>query len=434
MHIYAQPTDAAAADPSQNKFGVDAGSTATMSYIQSVKVPVGAGPYMAKGATADYTSFYSDNQVKLEGNPNFLFGAPKIKYLTYKVVDPNRKLEEVQSGDIHYSDPSATAANLNAAAADGNLSSVQIPNLGYGYIGINAGKVRGLHVRQAFMTAMDLNMIFQYYTSNSAELINYSMSKVSWAYPLPNQPYYQAPGDTIPVLTAPKYPPIPFPQDGSTDMTALKKKITDLIEQDGYSRPGGTGIYQRVESGQTEKLSYEFTIAGTTDHPITPVFNKAADILNSIGCDITVRARNDALSKLTNGDLAVWAAAWGSTIDPDMFQVYSKYSQATSVKAWGYPYLLDASTNDPEEKQIIDDLSVLIDKGRQYLDPNDRKPIYKQALDKVLDLAVELPAYQRNNLIVYNNKVIDASTLVPSSDCRGYLNPLSRIWQVDFVH
>jgi peptide/nickel transport system substrate-binding protein len=157
----------------------------------------------------------------------------------------------------------------------------------------------------------------------------------------------------------------------------------------------------------------------------------AAGVLNEIGCKITLNVKADALSKLTNGDLAVWAAAWGSTIDPDMYQVYHRDSQATSVLGWGYPYLKDFGTT--EEQKILDDLSLLIDRGRQSLEPNVRKPIYQAALEKVLELAVEFPSYQRNNLAVFNKSVLDADTLIPKADCSGFLGPLDRLWLVDFV-
>jgi peptide/nickel transport system substrate-binding protein len=434
MHVYSTPALAAAAADGSG-VGVDPGSTALMRHIKGVSVPVGAGPYKAKGATADYNEFFSGSEVKFEANENFLLGAPKMKYLSYKVVETNRKFEEVQKGGVHYADPSAKADVINAVTGDKNLSMTEMPNLGYGYIGINAGKVIGLNVRRAFMRAMDLSLIAQYYTGNTAEIIYYPMSKVSWAYPAVNDPKYIAPGDSVAVWTKdnPKYP---FVVRGKEATGAEERTLTDLIERDGYIRSdGGKGTYMKTVDGIPQKLAFEFTVAGSSDHPITPVFDRAASILNKIGCDITVRARADALSKLTNGDLAVWAAAWGTTIDPDMFQVYHKDSKATSVKAWGYPYLLEHKNQADfaEENKIIGELSALIEKGREYLKPDDRKPIYKQALDKVLDLAVELPAYQRNNLAVYNNRVVDESTLTPKADCKGYKNPISRIWEVDFV-
>ena len=60
----------------------------------------------------------------------------------------------------------------------------------------------------------------------------------------------------------------------------------------------------------------------------------------------------------------------------------------------------------------------------------ERKEIYAMALDKVMELAVEFPTYQRNDLVVYNNKVIDETTLnaKPSANEGVY----DRLWEVNY--
>ena len=50
----------------------------------------------------------------------------------------------------------------------------------------------------------------------------------------------------------------------------------------------------------------------------------------------------------------------------------------------------------------------------------------------VLDLAVELPVYQRSTVYAYNANVIDASTL--PDQINPYTSPLDRIWEIDFVN
>ena len=108
-------------------------------------------------------------------------------------------------------------------------------------------------------------------------------------------------------------------------MEDAKNKIKALMNQAG------------VTAGHSD-LSIKFTIAGAsiTEHPTYAVFKQAAEILNFMGWDVEVKADSQALTKLSTGSLEVWAAAWGSTIDPDMYQVYHKNSSATSVYAWGY--------------------------------------------------------------------------------------------------
>ena len=56
---------------------------------------------------------------------------------------------------------------------------------------------------------------------------------------------------------------------------------------------------------------------------------------------------------------------------------------------------------------------------------------YQQAMEQVLELAVELPVYQRDVLYAYNANVINSDTL--SKDVNPYSTPLDRIWELEFA-
>ena len=47
-----------------------------------------------------------------------------------------------------------------------------------------------------------------------------------------------------------------------------------------------------------------------------------------------------------------------------------------------------------------------------------------------MDLAVELPGYQRSDLFAYNSNIIDESTLTPEKELTPYNSPLAKIWLV----
>ena len=49
----------------------------------------------------------------------------------------------------------------------------------------------------------------------------------------------------------------------------------------------------------------------------------------------------------------------------------------------------------------------------------------------VLDLAVELPVYQRDVLYAYNSNIINSSSL--PTEVNPYSTPLDRIWEVEFA-
>jgi len=51
--------------------------------------------------------------------------------------------------------------------------------------------------------------------------------------------------------------------------------------------------------------------------------------------------------------------------------------------------------------------------ARQSDDQNYRKAIYKQALDIIIDWAVEIPTYQRQNIVIFSTVRINIDTLTP---------------------
>ena len=112
-----------------------------------------------------------------------------------------------------------------------------------------------------------------------------------------------------------------------------------------------------------------------------------------------------------------------------MYQVYHKDSTATSTLAWGYNYLKNSGS--AEEMNILNNLSDLIDKARETNDQATRADLYQDAMGYILDLAVELPVYQRNVLYAYNSKVIKSSSL--PKELNPYSSPLDRIWEIEFA-
>jgi len=82
-----------------------------------------------------------------------------------------------------------------------------------------------------------------------------------------------------------------------------------------------------------------------------------------------------------------------------------------------------------EEWDIIEKLSKKIEEGRETLDETARKNIYTDALVYVLELAVEMPVYQRKTLYAYNSKTIKGLT----TKVNPYTSPLEEIWNVELV-
>ena len=311
---------------------------------------------------------------------------------------------------VHYASPQLTNYNIQQLdkMESKGVEYTYTDQLGYGYIGVNAGKVPDVNLRRAIMSAMNTSLALSYYRSGTASTIYWPMSTVSWAYPTDDS------GNPSKDNEHTQYIAINF-----TDAVA-KEAILDYMEQAG------------VSAGD-DKLEMKFTIAGSslTDHPTYLVFQHAADLLNECGWNVEVVADSQALTKLSTGSLTVWAAAWGSSIDPDMYQVYHKNSTATSVLAWGYREILNNPTLYAYENSVINDLSALIDEAREYTDQNVRAGLYEEAMKLVLDLAVEMPVYQRSVLYAYNTEVIKESTI--PTEINPYSSPLNRIWELELA-
>jgi peptide/nickel transport system substrate-binding protein len=62
------------------------------------------------------------------------------------------------------------------------------------------------------------------------------------------------------------------------------------------------------------------------------------------------------------------------------------------------------------QDQQLDDF---IMKARISVDQDFRKAIYKQALDRIMDWAVEIPIYQRKNVIIFSTESVNIDTLTP---------------------
>lgn len=414
----------------EGEFGLAFGDLNFMNTVinssDKVGLPVGAGMYKASNAnggsgTVNSSTFFDKNIAYFERNTYFeTLGSgisnAKIKYVNYKVVETDQIINSLGTGGIDFGEPNATQENKTAIDGQKDIEYEQVMTNGYGYVGINPRYVPDIAVRRAIMRSFNTSIITtNYYKGGLADIIYRPMSKASWAYPEGVGAYKN---DTKGL-------------DYSFDATGLL--IEDMIKEADYTK-NDDGIYQKNLPGfGTVKLEYTFTIAGaTSDHPAYAMFNEAAKLLNAHGFKIKVVTSQTALSDLTTGKLTVWAAAWSSTIDPDMYQVYHKDSLATSVNNWGYRQIKANKTLYATEWSLITKLSDLIDDGRATTDQDERELIYAQALDTVMELAVEFPTYQRNDLFAFNAEILNRNTMTAKSDLTAYNGLLSRMWELNY--
>lgn len=407
-------------DIANNKFGVEFASFSFMTDViqspRNIKLPMGAGAYKATDSSnsdaPSESNFYADNVVYFKANTNFNtvgegIENAKIEKVRYQIVSSANAIAALENGTVHYISPSLTTDNYDKLEKLKSKGMVTITEdqLGYGYVGVNAAKITDINLRKAIMCAMNTALALDYYRTGTASQIYWPMSMVSWAYP-----------DGVDATDN----GFDYPQLGTWSEDIAVNNINKYMQEAG------------VSAGD-DSLKITFTIAGSSlqDHPTYKVFRDAAALLNELGWDVEVVCDTQALTKINTGSLEVWAAAWSSALDPDLYQVYHKDSTATSTLAWGYNYIKTSGT--AEELDILDELSDLIDDARATNDKAVRSDLYQQAMEKILDLAIELPVYQRSVLYAFNSNVIDASSLPTEAEMNPYSSPLDRIWEVEFA-
>ena len=429
MHYYSNSELVAKAqanwqDPTQsNRFGVLFSDETFMKTVvgnsDKTLAPVGAGAYKMR----EGSEFFNGSIVEYERNTNFTtlgsaIDNAKIKYLRYVYTTDNQIVNSLKEGTIDYGTPNCTPDNIDAFRGQSDLNAKNYQANGFGYVGINPTYVQDREVRLAIMLAMNPQkyIIGGYYTKDYSETLYRPTSKTNFLNSKDTtgalKSYYTSEYGSLSGITY--------------DYTADDSVITSLVESAGWSI-GSDGLYHKGD----KTLKYTFTIAGdTTDHPAWQMFINAAEQLNNIGFDITVKNDSRALIKLATGKLDVWAAAWTTGIDPDMYQVYHKDSKAASTKNWGYDTIQNNQSLFDEENYILDQISENIDIARSNTNEEFRTTYYVKALNWLMELAVELPTYQRHDLAVYNKKIINPSSVNQEPTAMAGL--LFKIWELDY--
>ena len=396
LHYYG---DKSLYDYDNNSFGFPKGD---LSGVRSkTGAPLGGGMFTFNK--------YSDGVVYLDANPDYFDGAPKIAHVNMKETQEADKITGVQAGTIDISDPSYSLevadqiADINGVEGeDGPVITTRLKDYrGYGYIALSAKNVNvggdpaseaSKDLRKAIMTVVSAYRdegIDSYY-GDTASVINYPISNTSWAAPSVTDDGYKVAYSTD--------------VDGNdiytSDMSSEDKYQAALQAALGYFEAAG----YTVENGQVTaapagaKMEYQVNIGagGNGDHPTFQTLTNAAAALKTIGFTLTVNDManaSDLYASYQSGAAEGWVAAWQSTNDPDMYQLYH------SSGSTNYYNIDDA------------DLDELIMAARQTTDQEARKAMYKEAMEIILDWGVELPVYQRSEATIFSTERVNIDTI-----------------------
>ena len=373
-----------------------------LSKVRSVtSAPMGAGMFTF--------SKYSDGVVYLDANPSYFDGAPKVAHVNMKETQEADKITGVQAGTIDISDPSYSLevadqiADINGAEGeDGPVITTRLKDYrGYGYIALSAKNVNvggdpssqaSKDLRKAIMTVIAAYRdegIDSYY-GDTATVINYPISNTSWAAPSVTDDGYQIAYSTD----------VDGNEIYTSDMKSEDKYAAALQAALGYFEAAGYTVAngQITAAPAGAKMEYQINIgaSGNGDHPSFQTLTNAAAALKTIGFTLTVNDManaSDLFASYQSGAAEGWVAAWQSTNDPDMYQLYHSQG-ATNYYA----------INDT-------DLDELIMAARATTDQEVRKTMYKEAMEIILDWGVELPVYQRSEATIFSTERVNIDTI-----------------------
>ena len=425
MHYYGNPGQY---DYENNRFGHPFGG---LSLIRTRNgKPMGAGPYRFIK--------YEDGVGYYEANENYWEGAPQIKNLQYKEIAEAEVPTALQTGVIDGGEMNGSKGNfetLRSFNSDGEVTgdvvtTYAVAYRGYGYIGMNAdtmnvagepGSEASRNLRKGFATLLAVyrDTAIDSYYGDAAEVINYPISATSWAAPQAADEGYRA-AFSVDVDGKDIY---------TAEMTREEKYDAALQAAIGFFKAAGYVFDEEsgkfTEAPEGASMSYEAIIpgSGTGDHPAFAVLTDARKALDTIGIELKINDPADpnvVWETLDADTYNMWCAAWGADVDPDM---YEKYHSSGIVGRGG---------SDSNHYHIqSDELDKLIVDARRSDDQDYRKQVYRAALDEIIDWAVEIPTYQRQNIVIVSTERVDVSTVTP--DVSTHWNWLKDIQNMKMV-
>ena len=403
LHYYG---DKSQYDYDNNKFGFTRGDLSALR--EKTTKPLGYGPYKFDK--------YENKVVYMTANDSYFAGAPKAKNLQCKETQEADNIPGVQQGTIDMVEASGSkdafdqikGINSNGELTGDKIGTDTIDYLGYGYIGINADLIRvgdksdseaSKDLRKALATIISVyrDVNINTYYGDAATVINYPISSVSWASPQKSDDGYQ-------VAYSTDVDGNPIYTDGmSADdkYAAAKKAALGYFAAAGYTVSGD----KITEAPKGAPMEAEIMIGGggNGDHPSYGILTDAKAALGELGFTLDI---NDLADSATMWDVLdantnqLWCAAWQATPDPDMYQVY--YSSNAVGKG---------GTNSNHYNIADSDLDDMIMEARTSDDQEYRKQLYKQCLDTILDWAVEIPIYQRQNCTIYSVERVSTDSM-----------------------
>jgi peptide/nickel transport system substrate-binding protein len=310
-----------------DKYNDDKGSMNQAPYNSA---PIGSGAYR-------FVSWQRGSEIRLEANPDYFLGKPKIAEVVYKVIpDGNTLTTQVQTHeiDIGWNLPAAQYARIKDAPGVNAITPVVYV---FDHMDFNLDRplFQDVRVRRALTYALDRGSMLDKVQHNLGEL-----------------------SDTFldPTLYKDAYDPtvMKYPYDPT--------QAKALLDAAGW-KAGPDGI--RVKDGKRLAFQLSTQVESTTAHLIQ---TQAQIYWKAIGADVEIKNYPSVLyfDQTSNGILAggkfdVGMYAWSGAAEVDQSAIYSAHFMPPHGQ--NYP-----RWKNPRATAAMDDANATVDKKRQIDD------------------------------------------------------------------
>ena len=388
--------------------------------------PLGAGPYR-------FVSF-EDGKVRLEANPYYYKGEPKIKRVILDSTPDAGGIDVLLAGRVDITD-GLTKKNIEAVkAANGNkkldgkvIATRTYDNLGYSYIGINANLVNvggnpgsedSKALRKAFATLFCTyreEAIDEIY-GDAAYVLNYPITSFVWAAPQPKDKDYRV-AFSVDVNGEPIY--TKKMKKPEQKYEAALQAALGFFEKAGYTVENGK--LTAAPEGAALEYTFMYDVNGNGEEIDKLFIEKVTPVLENIGMKLNIDIAptyTEQEAQLKNGQVQMWSASWSGGYASGLYGSYFSDAANGPVSEKGKNpaggpnqgnYNVSYGIADPELDQMI--LEARAVSGKEGV------ALYKEVLERALDWAVEIPFYGQKDGIFFSAERINVKTIPEALTC-----------------
>ena len=228
---------------------------------------------------------------------------------------------------------------------------------------------------------------------------------------------------------------IPGFRKGKTTVSVIEKKFGDSIREESTFASLEDALEEAYKSMDDKDKPLPYSTPALQDEEALLPFKKGEDVTFTVHYDVrpevvvenykgreievddvevTEADVDNEIQKLREQNAIVktkdGALEKGDIATIDYVELDEEGNEKSNTERKGFTFTLGTGYN----YYMIDDadLDELIEAGRQSLDTESRKPIYKEAMDIILDWGVELPVYQRSECTLVSTERVNVDSVV----------------------